>query len=114
MKKFWVIIGLIAFSYNSITCQEPVIEMKTFTYISFDFSFEIAAIVDNTPIQVDFGNGVPVSLIIHSYTTWIIGTVGESQIIKIYGSGVTYLNCSGKRWPEKHPRRYSREKGELI
>jgi len=97
MKKLYVIIGLIAFSYNIINCQEPAIEMTTISAIGSDFNFDIAANADNTDIQVDYGDGVLVNITIYSYITWITGTVGESRIIEIYGSGIIHLNCSDNK-----------------
>jgi len=68
--------------------------MTTTNVIGSSFSVVMQANANNTPIQVDFGDGIPVNNIVGTSFTKISGTIIGSQTIKIYGSGITYLRCS--------------------
>lgn len=80
---------------NGITkAQDPVISMTTAIAVGQNISFKLTAQNDNTPIQVDFGNGTKVDFTIGTVVSSIPGTLGGAQSVKIYGSGITKIDCS--------------------
>jgi|GEM_PF-534595 len=75
---------------------KPAIIMTTTTPVGSTFSFGIAANADNTPIQVDWGNGSLESFTIGNSSTTITGTLTGSTI-KIYGTGIWLLKVENKQ-----------------
>ena len=80
----------------SIVGNMPVaLTMATTTAVGSSFSFDMKATTNNTPIKVDWGNGI--------YKDYTIGTTSSSisgilagATVKIYGSNTTYLNLTSK------------------
>lgn len=70
----------------------PAITMTTAIAVGESFEFSLTAQTDNTPVQIDFGNGTLVDETIGVYATWISGTIVGTNPIKIYGTGITGLN----------------------
>ncbi len=78
----------------SITPTEPSVTMTTTSNVGSTFTFEIGATANNTPINVDWGNGTLASYTIGEYTT-VSGTLAGSTI-KIYGFGIKHLDLWAK------------------
>lgn len=93
MKTIFLFLILIAFFPGKPLCQQVAIEMKTTSPAGSDFSFELAANADDTPIQVDFGDGTPVDNTINIERSTITSTLGASKTVRIFGSGITQLDC---------------------
>ncbi|KAB2868282.1 MAG: hypothetical protein F9K37_10620, partial [Bacteroidales bacterium] len=74
----------------------PSVVMTTTSVIGSTFSFEIRANADNTPIQVDWGNGTLVNFTVGTYTTTISGTL-TGNTIRVYGTGIKELNLRSKK-----------------
>ncbi|RPH32500.1 MAG: T9SS C-terminal target domain-containing protein [Bacteroidales bacterium] len=68
----------------------PAVVMTTTTAIGSTFSFTIAATASNTPIQVDWGNGILTNYIISIGESTPSSTITGSTI-KIYGIGIAKL-----------------------
>ena len=75
--------------------QLPNVLMTTTSAVGSTFTFGIGATESNTPIKVDWGNGVLASYTIGENTT-VSGTLAGSTI-KIYGTGISYLDLSEKK-----------------
>jgi len=73
------------------------LSLTTSNAIGATCSFYLKASAPTTAILVDFGDGTQVSKTIGNTPTPIIGTLVGSQKIKIYGTGITYLDCSDNR-----------------
>jgi len=73
-----------------------VMTLVTTMNIDSVFSFSIQAKTDNTKIQIDYGNGTLIDNIIGTVEVEILGTLA-GHTVKIYGSGIIYLNCSFKQ-----------------
>ncbi len=69
----------------------PAVIMTTTNAIGSTFSFSIEATEDNTPIQVDWGNGFLMNYTIETNTSSISGTIAGSTI-KIYGADINFLD----------------------
>jgi hypothetical protein len=94
MKKFNFIIVLLMICSFKALCIEPVISMTTAQTIGSKFTFQLAALEDNTPIQVDFGNGTLVNFNVNGYYTTISHNLVGTNMIKVYGSGIARIICS--------------------
>ena len=68
----------------------PAVAMTTTTSIGSTFSFTITATANNTPIQVDWGNGTLANFNISTIYSSISGIL-SGNTIKIYGVGISYL-----------------------
>jgi hypothetical protein len=68
--------------------------MTTAQTIGSKFIFQLATIDDNTPIQVDFGNGTLVNFNVNGYYTTISHNLVGTNMIKVYGSGIARIICS--------------------
>lgn len=104
MKKY-LLINLFCFAlFGSSFSQTPAITMTTALPVGSDFYFILEG--KNTQIQVDFGDGVLVNKVISTslFTGWgeyssapmenvISGKLVGSQIVKVYGTGITGLTC---------------------
>jgi len=94
-----------------VPLPKPAITMSTTTPVGNSFSFDISANADNTPIQVDWGDGTTTNYTIGSGSTTITGTLTDNTV-SIYGIGITYFaaynnnnltsldvsNCSMLEW----------------
>ncbi len=94
MKKFYTFLISFILCLNT-QAQNPAITITTAIPAGNQISFKIGAEVENTTIQVDFGNGTK-----SNYTAGIISnpatissTIVGSQTIKIYGTGINYFSC---------------------
>lgn len=94
MKKISAFLTAFLLCVNVAICQTPVISMTTTKEIGSAFSFELRASDDNTPVQVDFGNGTLVNYIIGTAYTEINANLINSKIVKIHGAGITEIFCS--------------------
>jgi Leucine-rich repeat (LRR) protein len=92
MKKITTILCSVILGLSTIG-QTPVITTTTAKAVGSSISMDIHAVAENTPIQIDFGNGVKVDKIIGGDSNPIDGTIGSSQTIKIYGSGIRFFQC---------------------
>jgi hypothetical protein len=93
MKKIQTILLVLIFCIGTAMSQTPVITMTTSQAINSTISFSLHANAANTPVQVDFGDGTLVNKIIGTSTTTISDSLVGSQTVKIYGTGITYLDC---------------------
>jgi len=71
----------------------PAVVMTTTTAVGSTFSFSIAANANNTPIQVDWGDGVLVNYTINIYSITPSSTL-KGNTIKIFGEGISWLFVS--------------------
>src|SRR5512145_305300 len=92
MKKFTTILVSIILGINAIG-QTPAITATSAKAAGSTISLDIKAVAANTPIQIDFGDGVKVDKIIGTSSNPIDGTLGSSQTLKIYGSGIRFFQC---------------------
>jgi len=76
--------------------QTPAITMTTTNVVGSNFSFEVAAIANNTNIQVDWGNGTLNNFVIGTVHSSISGALAGSTL-KIYGVGISDLSVYAKR-----------------
>jgi hypothetical protein len=93
MKKITPIL-IFLFCMATAKGQEPAITMTTAKAVGDTISFKLAAIADNTDIQVDFGDGIKVDKTIGMIPLDISSTLVGSQTIKIYGSGIIDFVCT--------------------
>lgn len=93
MKNFYKSMIALAMMFAALPslAQSPVITMTTSKYYSF--SFQLLAIVEDTPVQVDWGDGNLVNFTVA--TTWTeikpSGYLTVPATIKVYGSGIKGL-----------------------
>jgi len=97
MKKINFIIVLLMICKFKVLCIEPVITMTTAQTIGSKFTFQLAAFDDNTPIQVDFGDGSLVNFNVNGYYATISHNLVGSNVVKVYGSGITRIICSSDK-----------------
>ena len=97
MKKISTILLALTLSLSASLGQTPVMTMTTSKPIGSTISFDLIAYLDNTPIQVDFGDGTLINKTIGILTTKISGTLVGSQTVKIYGAGIYYIDCSSNQ-----------------
>lgn len=97
MKRLIIFFSLATLCYNQVLCQEPDITMTSSMEIGSDFSFYLKADMDNNPIQVDFGDGILIDFIIGKDLVKISNNICGSGIVKVYGSGISYLDCSSNQ-----------------
>lgn len=92
MKKIFIILTTILLCLNEVEGQTPVMTMIS-NYSSSKNSnyFSLSANVDSTPVQVDFGNGELIDMIIGTEIYSFKDTVSGKHTIKIYGEGINYL-----------------------
>ena len=95
MKRISTILLVLALCLDAAKGQTPVVTMTTSNFIGSNIFFSLQANTDNTPIQVDFGDGSLVNQTVGTSLTYINGTINGSQTVKIYGTGITYIDCSG-------------------
>lgn len=79
---------------NTKIMGNAVVVMKTAKATGSRFPFKLKASANNTPVKVDFGNGIMIPKVIGTTWTTIKDTLAGSQVVKVYGSGITGLNCS--------------------
>jgi Leucine-rich repeat (LRR) protein len=94
MKKFTTILFSIILGLSALA-QEPVITATTTLPVGSSITFQIAN-KNNTPVQIDFGDGNKVSQTISNRTA-ITGTIKTSQNIKIYGADIEHFFCTGSQ-----------------
>ncbi len=80
----------------AVQAQEPAVTMTTTTTIGSTFSFYTRTTTDNTPIQVDWGNGTLADYTIGTSFSSVSGTLAGNTI-KIYGVGIYYLSLNKKK-----------------
>ena len=91
-KTFTIFIALLLFvCANS---QNLNFSMVTTIPVGNTIEFSLQATSSNTPIQVDFGDGVLVDYLIGDTYTKISNTIVNAQTINIYGTGITHINCN--------------------
>jgi hypothetical protein len=94
MKKITTLLCVAALCICTITRGEtPVISMTTSMAVGSAFTIQLTTSVPNTVIQIDFGDGSLVDKTISTRFTIISGTLAGSQIVKIYGTGITEFIC---------------------
>lgn len=71
MRKFLLSL-VFAITAIAVQAQEPAIVMTTTKSVNSQFSFGIDAVAPNTPIQIDWGNGVKESFTIGDVTEFSI------------------------------------------
>ena len=90
-------IGVSELKKTAITDTTPAIIMTTALPADTVFTFLLGTFEsDSIKIQVDFGDSVKKDFIIGSSDS-IKGIVGSSKIIKVYGSGIVYLDCNSNK-----------------
>jgi len=94
MKISTPLILFLSFYFFIAKSQEPAMTLKSSLNKGSVVSFYVKAIANNTLIQVDFGDSIKIEKIVNNYSTQISGTLVDTSIIKIYGSGISYLDCS--------------------
>ncbi len=95
MKKTTTLLCVAALCICTITRGEtPVISMTTSMAVGSAFTIQLTTSVPNTVIQIDFGDGSLVDKTISTRFTLISGTLAGSQIVKIYGTGITEFICA--------------------
>lgn len=92
MKKIVTALLTLIICMNAIG-QTPVITMTTTKAIGSTFSINLYANANNTSIQIDNGDGNLINTTIGTFPMNINITLVGSQIVKIYGIGIAYLNC---------------------
>jgi len=75
----------------------PTISMTTAKAEGETITIFMASEVDNTNIQVDFGDNILQGKTIQSGGTTLSEVIGASQTIKIYGSGIITLSCDDQQ-----------------
>nr|HPN23309.1 hypothetical protein [Tenuifilaceae bacterium] len=95
MRKFLLSL-VFAITAIAVQAQEPAVTMTTTTTIGSTFSFDICATANNTPIQVDWGNGTRADYTIGTNHPTVSGILSGSTI-KIYGVEIAYLNLYDKK-----------------
>lgn len=91
MRK--LILSLVfAITAVAVQAQEPAITMTTTTTVGSTFSFSIGALANNTPIQVDWGNGTLANYTIGG-SNFLYSTL-TGNTVKIYGEGISYLELN--------------------
>jgi len=94
MKKINYFVCLL-FSVFVTHAQTPAITITTSKSIGTSYSLTIGTKVNNNTIQIDWGNSSLVDYTVESNGTTISGTL-SSNLIKIYGQGISYLNVLSK------------------
>lgn len=90
MRKFLFSI-VFAFTAISTQAQTPAVTMTTTKEVGESCSFYIATKVENTTIQVDWGNGILSNFTVGQSSTLIYGDL-TGNTIKVYGEGITELS----------------------
>ena len=93
MKKQLLLISFIFCVTIAMRAQRPVLRINTTQIGDVDISITLKADRDNTPFQVDFGNGLQ-DIVINRTATLISGTLATDEL-KLYGDSerITYLKC---------------------
>ncbi len=71
--------------------------METEKETGANFSFILQALEDSTIVEVDWGDGTFVNETINKSYTPVSGTLVGSRTIKIYGEGITSLDCNNNK-----------------
>jgi hypothetical protein len=71
-----------------------VITITTAKNIGSAFSFILQANANNTPVKVDYGNGTLINNTVGTEESTISVSLIGSKTVKIYGTGIVYLDCS--------------------
>lgn len=87
--------NILSTSYTKVV-DSCVIEIGTDYSTGADISLLLKANTANTPIKVNFGDGLLISRTIGNTEDTIIGTLVGSKTVKLYGLGITYFSCSQK------------------
>jgi Leucine-rich repeat (LRR) protein len=93
MKNFYTFLLLLVLSINAIG-QTPVMTLTSSKAVGSTISLKLISKTNNTPVQIDFGDGVPKTYTINSSTTVIEEILKGSKIINIYGNGIVVLSCA--------------------
>ena len=95
MKTITTFLFAFILCVNAVVSQTPVITMTTTKAIGSVFTFRLSGNTSKTPVQVDFGDGNLVNDTIKNYpSTTVSDTLVGSQTVKIYGTGIIFLDCS--------------------
>jgi len=92
MRKFLLSL-VFAITAIAVQAQEPAIVMTTTKSVNSQFSFGIDAVAPNTPIQIDWGNGVKENFTIGDVTEFF-GFPLKGSSVKIWGEGIASLNVT--------------------
>ncbi len=92
MKKISTMLLVLSLCLKATLGQTPVITMTTSKTVGSNFSFYLAANAGNN-VTVDFGNGTQVPETVGNTITIVSSTLVGSQTVKIYGTGITVLQC---------------------
>lgn len=97
MKKLLLTVSLIVLSVSTTWAfQAPNITMTTTKTVGTTFSFYMKASAPNTNIYIDFGDGNLLPFSLQTSLNYITGTLGSTQVVKIYGNQITYLDIEEK------------------
>jgi hypothetical protein len=87
-----LLLAVIGINAKAITAQ-PSITMTSAKDLNQSIQFLLAAVDDNTLVQIDFGNGTLIDKTIGTSNTSISGNLVGTKTVKIYGSGIKLLIC---------------------
>lgn len=94
--KIWI--DAVTIVESSTLKQTPAISMTTLKALGSSYSFKLTSYKDNTPLQVDFGNGTLVDkMIFTGMNNLISGTLAGTQNVKVYGPGISVLECNNSQ-----------------
>jgi Leucine-rich repeat (LRR) protein len=85
---------------TKISGKIPAIRMTTVKSVGTNISFSLKASAHDTPVQIDFGDGTLVNKNIDTLITMICYSLVGSQTVKIYGTGISYFDCSNNQLSE--------------
>ncbi|MHC1702540.1 MAG: T9SS type A sorting domain-containing protein [Tenuifilaceae bacterium] len=79
----------------AVPLPAPLVIMTTTTAIGSTFSFTIRATTNDTPVQVDWGDGTVTNHNVITSNTLISGTL-KSNTIKLYGANINYIDLQSR------------------
>lgn len=92
-----LLLALICINAKAGIAPTPLITMTTAKADGGSITIFMAATADDTPVQIDFGNGTLTNHTIQSGGTTINGTPVGLKTIKIYGSGIIKFSCEAQQ-----------------
>jgi uncharacterized protein YjdB len=93
MKNFYTFLLLLVLCISAIG-QTPVMTLTSSKAVGSSISLVLKCIANATPVQIDFGDGNPISYSIGTSDINITKELAGSRTISIYGAGIVYLTCS--------------------
>ncbi len=96
MKNLIAFFLLVALAEGAAKGQPHVMSLTTIADSKFDKYIVLKASRNNTPVQIDYGDGNPVNIIVGTQQSWFLNPVPGSGYAKIYGDSIISLWAQGE------------------